>query len=171
MHGVTSISIELESRDIKFEFYLNHPHTCICVFQGLCSLQNIISRYEDNCLIVCKHSNYQGEMFKVREKRFGFQTPFIKVPADAVVSYENNTVTVLRGSVQLHKFSGISQFQVFNHTERHLTFSGNATEEIFCGFGRLLSLHHYTICKYSGFSWSIPLAMSYKHVNLKKLGV
>ena len=73
------------------------------------------------------------------------------------------TVTVLRGSVQLHKFSGIRQLQVFNHTERHLTFSGNATEEIFPGFGRLFSLHHYTICKYSGFSWSIPLAMSYKH--------
>lgn len=106
-----------------------------------------ISRYEDNHLIASKHSNYQGETLKVRENHFVFQTPFIKIPADADVSYENNTVTVLRGSVQLHKFSGISQLQVFNHTERLLTFSGNATEEIFPGFGRLLSLHHYTICK------------------------
>ena len=111
-------------------------------FKVSAAFNTFISRYEDNHLIVSKHSNYQEEMFKVREKHFGFQTPFIKVPTDAVVSYENNTVTVLRGSVQLHKFSGIRQLQVFNHTERHLTFSGNATEEIFPGFGRLFSLRH-----------------------------
>ena len=81
-------------------------------------------------------------MLKMREKRFGFQTPFIKVPTDAVVSYENNTVRVLHGSVQLYNFSAIRQLQVFNHTEKLLTLSDNATEEIFPGFGRL---SHYTI--------------------------
>ena len=75
--------------------------------------------------------------------RFGFQTPFIKVPTDAVVSYENNTIRVLRGSVQLYNFSAIRELQVFNHTEKFLTLSDNATEEIFPGFGRLLS--RYTI--------------------------
>ena len=67
---------------------------------------------------------------------FGFQTPFIKVPTNAVVSYENNTIKVLRGSVQLYNFSAIRLLQVFNHTEKVLTLSNNATEEIFPGFGR-----------------------------------
>ena len=72
---------------------------------------------------------------------FWFQTPFIKVPTDAVVSYENNTIRVLRGSVQLYNFLAIRELQVFNNTEKLLTLSGNATEEIFPGFGKLL-LHH-----------------------------
>lgn len=77
-------------------------------FKVSAACKTFISRYKDYHLIASKHSNYQRETLKVRENHFVFQTPFIKIPADAVVSYENNTVTVLRGSVQLHEFSEIS---------------------------------------------------------------
>ena len=63
-------------------------------FKVSAAFNTFLSRYEDNHLIVSKHSNYQEEMFKVREKHFGFQTPFIKVPTNAVVSYENNSYSI-----------------------------------------------------------------------------
>ena len=78
-------------------------------------------------------------MFKIREKRFGFRVPCIKVPTDAVVSYEDSIVRVVRGSVSLYRFPGIRVFHVFNRAERFLAFYGSAGGRVFPGFGTLLS--------------------------------
>ena len=77
-------------------------------------------------------------MFKIREKRFNFRVPCIKVPTDAAVSYEDSIVRVVRGNVSLYKFPGIRVFQVFNRAERFLAFYGSAEGRLFPGFGTLL---------------------------------
>ena len=82
--------------------------------------------------------NHQEEMFKIREKRFGFRVPCIKVATDAVVSYENSIVRVVRGSVLLYRFPGIRVFHVFNRAEGYLEFYGSAGGRVFPGFGMLL---------------------------------
>ena len=78
-------------------------------------------------------------MFKIREKRFEFRVPWIKVPTDAAVLYENSIVRVVRGSVSLYRFPGIRVFHVFNRAERFLAFYGSAGGRVFPGFGMLLS--------------------------------
>ena len=78
----------------------------------------------------------QEQVFKVREKRFSFRVPCIKVPTDAAVSYEDNTIRVYRGNVWLYKFKRIRILQVYNRPERFLIFYGNAEGRVFPGFGR-----------------------------------
>jgi len=100
-------------------------------------------KVDTQCVIVCAHSNHQENVPRVIQNRFRIRKPFIKVSTDAVVSYGNNTIRVFRGSVQLHKFSKIRWLHVVNQTERLLTLSGNATEELFPGFGRLYTAQYY----------------------------
>ena len=38
----TSISLELESRDIKFEFYLNHPHILVDLLRAIIPLHILV---------------------------------------------------------------------------------------------------------------------------------
>ena len=78
-----------------------------------------------------------SESFKIREKRFRFRVPCIKVPTDAAVSYENFVVRVVRGNVSLYKFPRIRVFQVFNRAEGYLAFNGSAGGRLFPGFGTL----------------------------------
>ena len=78
----------------------------------------------------------QEQVFKVREKRFSFRVPCIKVPTNAAVSYEDNTIRVYRGNVWLYKFKRIRVLQVYNRPERFLIFYGNAEGRVFPGFGR-----------------------------------
>ena len=80
-----------------------------------------------------------SERFKIREKRFRFRVPCIKVPTDAAVSYENSIVRVIRRDVTLYKFPGIRVFHVFNRAERFLVFYGSAGGRVFPGFGMLYS--------------------------------
>ena len=81
--------------------------------------------------------NQQEEMFKAREKRFSYRVPCIRVPTDAAVSYENNTVRVIRGRMWLYTFPRIRLFHVSNCAERFLAFSSSAKGRVFPGFGRL----------------------------------
>lgn len=126
-------------------------------------------KVDNQCVIVCAHSNHQEKTLRVIRNRFRIRKPFIKVSTDAVVSYGNNTIRVFRGSVQLHKFPKIRWLQVFNQTKRVLTLSGNATEELFPGFGRLHTVQYY-IC---GYSWSAHYVchMNTGLFDLKQLGV
>ena len=70
-------------------------------------------------------------MFKIREKRFSFRVPCIKVPTDAVVLYEDSIVRVVRGSVSLYRFPGIRVFHVFNRAERFRHSMAVQEEEYF----------------------------------------
>ena len=85
------------------------------------------------------HAQYQEQMFKAREKRYSVHLRYIKVPTDAAVSYEYNTVRVFRGSVWLYTLPGIRVLQIFNRPERFLTFNGSAEGRDFPGFGTLQS--------------------------------
>ena len=80
--------------------------------------------------------NHQEEMFKIREKCFRFRVPCIRVPTDAVVSYEDSIIRVVRGNVSLYRFLRIRVFQVFNRAEGYLVFSRSAEGRVFPGFGR-----------------------------------
>ena len=76
-------------------------------------------------------------MFKIREKRFNFRVPCIKLSTNTAVSYEDSIVRVVRGNVSLYKFPGIRVFQVFNRAEGYLAFYGSAGGRLFPGFGML----------------------------------
>jgi len=96
-------------------------------------------------LFACMLAQYQEQMFKAREKRYSFRLRCIKVPTDAAVSYEDNTIRVFRGSVWLYKFPGIRVLQIFNRPERFLTFYGSAEGRVFPGFGTLQSNILYVV--------------------------
>ena len=81
--------------------------------------------------------NQQEEMFKARERRFSYRVPCIRVPTDAAVIYENNTVRVIRGRMRLYTFPRIRIFHVSNRAERFLAFTSSAKGRVFPGFGRL----------------------------------
>jgi len=84
-------------------------------------------------------------VFKVREKRFGFRVPCIKVPIGAAVSYEDNTIRVFRGNEWLYKFRGIRVFQVYNRAAGFLLFSGSAGGTVFRGYGKHQKMTSYLV--------------------------